>query len=93
MVPIIRIKIIFPRVIKLTVLTVQGWIPLCHFLNVTVIPEEPFPKMNEAEVFNKIVISGKLKTWKKLIFGGGIWVLFMSALAYCVVPRRIKMLT
>ena len=64
----------------------QGWQPLCQFLNVTAIPEEPFPKMNEKEDFIKMVVNSKVSTWTKLLLGSSAcMMLAIGVLAYCIV--------
>lgn len=47
----------------------DGWEPLCEFLGVPV-PDEPFPRLNEADAFNK-VIAARVRSGTLPVAAGG----------------------
>ena len=63
----------------------QSWPPICRFLDVKLAnPDQPFPRLNEAEDFMKIVVTNKWNIWSKLFSGSGLLMLFISVLTYCI---------
>ena len=63
----------------------QSWPPICQFLDVKLTnPKQPFPRLNEAEDFMKMVVTNKWMIWLKLFSGSGFFMLFISVLTYCI---------
>jgi hypothetical protein len=48
----------------------QGWDPLCRFLGVP-IPEEPFPRLNDAKQFQGYTRRATIVSWAILLLGAG----------------------
>lgn len=58
----------------------EGWEPLCRFLDVPV-PDEPFPKLNDAATFRRMILAG---------YASAVAAAFLLAVIAALVVRRLS---
>lgn len=71
-----KIKAMVPPEQLLVFQAQEGWEPLCHFLGVKEIPDQPYPHAGESRIFRRITIAVRIVSygWAPILLIVVIWV-------------------